>query len=496
MRKVVFAGKILVIGAGGVSRCVLPLLLKHLSMPSENITVIDMTDCREALSTVLVEGVQFIRDRITQEGYAEQLSKYVVPGDMIIDLAWNIDTVALLTWCHEHGVTYVNTSTELWDPYQKTSKVTDRTLYVRHMEIRKMIAGWGKVKGPTAILEHGANPGLVSHFTKMGLLDIAKKVLGKKGKNGNGHGDAVANGNGAQKEAIARAAESQSFNVLAQLLGVKVIHISEIDTQITSEPNTYDEFLNTWSVEGFFEEGTSPAEMGWGTHEQVLPPDAHQHETGPKNQICLSRFGINTFVRSRVPSDEILGMVVRHGEAFTMSDALTVWDKDKAIYRPTVHYAYSPCLAAVASLHALRANHYKMQGKFRIMNDDIVSGVDELGVLIMGHEFKSWWTGSILGIDEANKLVPNQNATTLQVAAAVLAAVIWMIKNPKEGVLVPDQLPHTEILKVAAPYLGDVVSIPLDWYPNDFNAVEPSEQGAQFVNDASAWQFNRFLWKF
>ena len=74
MRKVVFAGKILVIGAGGVSRCVLPLLLKHLSMPSENITVIDMTDCREALSTVLVEGVQFIRDRITQEGYAEQLS--------------------------------------------------------------------------------------------------------------------------------------------------------------------------------------------------------------------------------------------------------------------------------------------------------------------------------------------------------------------------------------------------------------------------------------
>ena len=488
MRKIHFTGKILVIGAGGVSRCVLPLILKHLRMPSERITVIDMVDCREALSTVLVEGVQFFRDRITKEEYDQQLSKYVGPGDMIIDLAWNIDTVEMLQWCHDHGVTYVNTSTELWDPYAKVLKETDRTLYVRHMAVRNLIASWKNNKGPTAILEHGANPGLVSHFTKVGLLDIAKKVLVKRAKEGNGNGAA---------KAIQAAVESQSFNLLAQLLGVKVIHVSEIDSQISNEPNQYDEFMNTWSVEGFFEEGTSPAEMGWGTHEQTLPPDAHVHQTGPKNQICLSRFGMNTFVRSRVPSGEILGMIVRHGEAFTISDALTVWDADKnPIYRPTVHYAYSPCLAAVASLHALRARHYKMQEKFRIMNDDIISGADELGVLIMGHEFKSWWTGSILGIDETNRLVPGQNATTLQVAAAVLGAVVWMINNPNKGVLVPDQLPHQEILKVSRPYLGDLVSMPLDWYPDDSNAVDASEVGRPFVNDASAWQFNRFLWKY
>ncbi len=488
MRKVPFTGRILVIGAGGVSRCVLPLLLKHLSMPAESITVIDMVDSREALSTVLVEGVQFIRDRITRDDFATQLEKYVSAGDMIIDLAWLIDTVTMLGWCRDRGVTYINTSTELWDPYAKGGKPTDRTLYVRHMAVRKLVASWGATKGPTAILEHGANPGLVSHFTKTGLLDIAKKVLAKRAKDGNGNGTA---------KAIEKAVGSQSFHLLAQLLGVKVIHISEIDTQITNEPNTYDEFLNTWSVEGFYEEGIAPAEMGWGTHEQVLPPDAHQHESGPKNQICLSRFGMNTFVRSRVPSGEILGMVVRHGEAFTISDALTVWDKDgNAIYRPTVHYAYSPCAAAVSSLHALRARHYRMQEKFRIMNDDIISGRDELGVLIMGHEFKSWWTGSILGIEEANRLVPNQNATTLQVAAAVLGAVIWMIRNPEEGVLVPDQIPHADILKVASPYLGDVVSVPLDWYPDDTNAVEYPEAGTPFVNDASAWQFNRFLWKF
>jgi homospermidine synthase len=43
-------------------------------------------------------------------------------------------------------------------------------------------------------------------------------------------------------------------------------------------------------------------------------------------------------------------MIVRHGEAFTISDKLTVWEGGKAIYRPTVHYAYCPCDAAIASL--------------------------------------------------------------------------------------------------------------------------------------------------
>src|SRR5436305_1878406 len=84
--------------------------------------------------------------------------------------------------------------------------------------------------------------------------------------------------------------------------------------------------------------GSSTAEMGWGTHEKTLPQHAFQHKSGPKNQICLARMGINTWVRSWVPDYNILGMVVRHGEAFTISDKLTVWEGKKAVYRPTMHY--------------------------------------------------------------------------------------------------------------------------------------------------------------
>ena len=47
--------------------------------------------------------------------------------------------------------------------------------------------------------------------------------------------------------------------------------------------------------------------------------------------------------------------------------------------------------------------------------DDIVSGMDELGVLLMGHSQGAYWFGSRLSIGVARRLAPHNNATTLQV---------------------------------------------------------------------------------
>lgn len=472
-KRVTFNGRILVLGFGSVSQCTLPVLLKHLDMPHDRITILDMVENKERLQPILAQGVRFVKDRIEQGRLPEQLATFVGPGDMIVDLAWNIACTELLDWCHQHDVTYVNTSVEVWDPYAGAEKAppTERTLYARQMALRQLIAGWKKV-GATAILDHGANPGLVSHFTKTALLDMAQRLLVEKPHD-------------PRRESLERALADEQFNRLAQLTGVKAIHISERDTQVSRRRRSGNEFVNTWSVEGFYEEGIAPAEMGWGTHERVLPGDSHQHAEGPRNQICLDRFGMNTFVRTRVPSSEIVGMVIRHGEAFSISEFLTVADDaGRAAYRPTVHYAYLPCPSAVASLEELREQNYEMHDSQRIMNDEIVSGYDELGALLMGHDFNSWWCGTILGIEEARSLVPGQNATTLQVAASVLGAVLWMIRNPRRGVLLPDYLPHREILEVARPYLGKVVSIPINWVP-------PVQDPA--VANGDPWQFVNFL---
>jgi homospermidine synthase len=483
MTKTTFDGRILVIGLGAVSRCTLPLLLDRLDCPPDRYTVIDFADVAEDAKWVQAQGMTFVPDRVTADDYAEVLGRYVGNGDIIVDLAWNIDTIEVLEWCRATGVRYVNASLEVWDPYGdwEGAPPRDRTLYARHMLLRDAIERWGSNDGPTAVLDHGANPGLVSHFTKQALLDIAEACVS----------EGVVDGG--QRDLIVDARDRRAWNELAMALDVKVIHISERDTQISSDPKREGEFVNTWSVEGFYEEGIAPAEMGWGTHEQTLPPGADVHRRGPRNQIALAHPGCRTWVRSWVPCGEIVGMVIRHGEAFSISDRLTVWSGDEAVYRPTVHYAYCPCDAAIASLHELHMRRDELQADQRIMGDDIVSGRDELGCLLMGHPLTSWWIGSLLDIHETRELVPHQNATTLQVAASVLAAVLWMIENPSEGVRLPDDLPHEFVLEKAKPYLGPFVSERSSWDPlsswkdpfEGFGVPKPSEN--------ARWQFPTFL---
>src|SRR6516162_2140222 len=414
-----FDKRILFLGFGAVARCTLPILMDHMKVDPRRVTIMDFDPNDAALRPWLERGMTFVKDLVAPDNLGPLLARHLSAGDLLIDLAWNIDCCEIVEWCHEHGVLYINTSVELWDPYAQVGDAhpTMCTLYWRHMNLRRLTSRWTE-PGPTAVLEHGANPGLISHFTKQGLLDIAHRALADK------------KFTGAQVEKIAEHARTRSFNHLAQQLGVKVIHCSERDTQITDQPKQVDEFVNTWSVEGFREEGTTTAEMGWGTHEKELPPLAYEHPNGPKNQICLARMGLSTYVSSWVPPNhDIIGMVVRHGEAFTISDKLTVWEHGKAIYRPTVHYAYCPCDSAIASLHELRGRDYRLQSRLRIMTDEIISGTDILGALLMGHPFKSWWCGTDLDIEESRRLVPHQNSTTVQVAISVVAACLWMLAN-------------------------------------------------------------------
>ena len=478
-----FPKRILFVGFGFVARCTLPILLKHVRVPPENITILEFEPDEAAIRPWVEQGVNFVRARLASDNLGELLDRHVSAGDILIDLAWNIDCVEILQWCHDHGVLYLNTSVELWDPYENAQQAHPRkmTLYWRYMNLRRMTAGWAE-PGPTAVLEHGANPGLISHFTKHALLDIAKVCLDER------------KFTGGAAERIAEHAKDQAFNHLAHELGVKVIHCSERDTQVSNRPKEVDEFVNTWSVEGFREEGTTTAEMGWGTHEKELPPFAYDHPDGPNSQICLARMGINTQVVSWVPNYTIVGMVVRHGESFSITEKLSVRDgSGKTVYRPTVHYAYCPCDAALASLWELRGNDYRLQSRQRIMTDEIIGGSDILGALVMGHPLNSWWCGSALSIEESRRLVPHQNATTVQVAISVVAALMWMIEHPAEGVKLPDDLPHDYVLRIAKPYLGKFISTQSDWtplmhYSNAFHGFN-----RPMIDLTDPWQFKNFL---
>ncbi|MEK6822971.1 MAG: saccharopine dehydrogenase NADP-binding domain-containing protein [Nanoarchaeota archaeon] len=505
-----YDGDILMIGYGGVARSTLPLIYRHIDMPHERITVMDFAMNENDVRYVKEHGSNFVANKVERHNLGQVLGNHVGPGDMVIDLAWNIGCDDILRWCHDRDVRYFNTSVEVWDPSKNANAhPTKRTLYDRHMKMRAMMGDWnrgGWKGGPTAILDHGANPGWVQHCTKQALDDIASRWTGET-RNHDLHRDPlVGKKYDAVMDAYQRAHYHGEWALLAHALGIKTIHVSERDTQTTNRPKRLDEFVNTWSVEGFREEGTTGAEMGWGTHERALPAGAHRHKSGPKNQICLDNYGINTFVRTLVPRghsvagkadfEEIVGMVVRHGEAFSISENLTLTDEaGKVLYRPTVHYAYQPCDAALASLHELKGRGYTVQSQQRIMFADEIQprGQDIMGCLLMGHGYDSWWIGSLLGIEETKKLLPDMpdtNPTTLQVAASVLAGVRWAIDNPAAGVLLPDHLPHDKLLPEIKEYLGTFISEPAYWNP--LQHTTPAQRRTLGVTMKDTWQFTTF----
>ena len=199
-----------------------------------------------------------------------------------------------------------------------------------------------------------------------------------------------------------------------------------------------------------------------------LKSRAMRHESGGRAAIFLQRPGASTRVRSWTPrGGPQHGFLITHAESVSIAEYLTIGDAARPRYRPTVHYAYHPSDDAVLSLHELAGRNWREPELKRVVKDELVDGRDELGVLLMGNRKGAYWFGSQLTLEEARRLCPHNSATTLQVAAGVLAGCVWAIRNPDRDVVEPDQLPYDEILSLARPYLGEMIGVYTDWTPLD-----------------------------
>jgi homospermidine synthase len=235
-----------------------------------------------------------------------------------------------------------------------------------------------------------------------------------------------------------------------------------------------------------------PAELGWGTHEKALPMEGRRHESGCGAAIYLTRPGAGTRVRSWTPTaDSQLGFLVTHNESISIADYFTLRRAGRVAYRPTCHYAYHPCDDAVLSLHELAGRQWRAQESWAILDEaEIVDGIDELGVLLYGHDRNAYWYGSQLSIEETRALAPYQNATGLQVTSAVLAGMVWALENPEAGIVEADEIDFKRCLDVQQPYLGPVIGVYTDWTPlsGREETLFPED-----VDRSDPWQFTNVL---
>jgi homospermidine synthase len=465
-------GPVVMIGFGSIGRGTLPLILRHFKCDRGCMVVIDPNDQDCALCQR--QGVRFVKDAVTRDNYRDLIGPLLTAGGgqgFCVNLSVDTSSLDIMRFCREIGALYIDTVVEPWPGfYFDTSAGHEaRTNNALRATVRREKAT--KPGGATAISCCGANPGMVSWFVKRALLDLANDL---------GHSAEEPNTN--DREGWAR---------LMRDLGVKGVHIAERDTQRSKNPKPMDVFVNTWSVDGFLSEGMQPSELGWGTHEKWLPENGRLATIGAKAGAYLLQPGANTRVRSWCPTPGAqFGFLVTHNESISIADYFTLQERDEVVYRPTCHYAYHPADDAVLSLHELFGRAGKMQNAKHILDEnEIVDGIDELGVLLYGHAKNAYWYGSQLSIDETRTLAPHQNATGMQVTSAVLSGMVWALENPQAGIVEADEMDFRRCLEVQRPYLGPLKGYYTDWTPlTDRPGLFPED-----IDASDPWQFRNVL---
>ncbi|MEQ8701237.1 MAG: saccharopine dehydrogenase NADP-binding domain-containing protein, partial [Bauldia litoralis] len=274
-----FDGEILIIGWGTIAQGLIALLLRHLTIDLSRIKVVSGDEDGRALAETI--GLRFAVDRFNGQNIDEVFLSHARPGMLVISLAVDVSSVELIRLCQQHGCLYVDTSVEPWARNYNTPNVEHRTNYYfrqKLLDIRPMAppGAW------TAVAGHGANPGLVSHFAKQAVWTAAGR-----------EGDA---------ENLAR----EDWVAMARDAGVRMLQLSERDSQHGPLPNT-DDLFNTWSIEAYLGEAMQRAEIAVGSHEPEPPQGATGYGFGPGGAAFLPRAGAWTASRGWEP----------HGGAFT-----------------------------------------------------------------------------------------------------------------------------------------------------------------------------------
>lgn len=464
------SGPVVMIGFGSIGRGTLPLLERHFKFDKSRFVVLDPNDKDRKLLDE--RGIRFIKTGLTKDNYENVLKPLLTAGGgkgFCVNLSVDVSSLDVMKLCRNLGAHYIDTVVEPWSGFYFNESVDAslRSNYALREEVLKEKSQYPG--GVTAVSCCGANPGMVSWFVKKALLQIAKDL----------------------NISFTMPKTREEWAKLMQQTGVKGIHISERDTQKSRNPKPMDSFVNTWSVEGFVCEGMQPAELGWGTHEKWLPDSARRHDSGCQAAIYLQQPGANTRVRTWCPTPGAqYGRLVTHNEAISIADYFTVGTGANPEYRPTCHYAYHPCNDAILSLEEMFGKSGVRQSKQHILDEnEIVEGMDELGVLLYGHGKNAYWYGSQLSIEETRRVAPYQNATGLQVTSAVIAGMAWALQNPEAGIVEADEMDFQHCLEMQMPYLGNVVGVYTKWTPLDNRPGFFPEN----LDKSDPWQFKNIL---
>ncbi len=173
-----FKNKVLIIGYGAVCKCMSPDgASPDVNIPLENITIIDFKDKSKDLKAWTTRGLRFFKKKITPGNLAQTLDEHLAEGGLLIDVGMEHRLLrGSCQWCHDHKRPvreHLRRGSGIPMPRPYRRAPTRRPCTTGQMRLMELTRDWKDA--PTCVVDHGANPGLISHFAKHGLVDIARE---------------------------------------------------------------------------------------------------------------------------------------------------------------------------------------------------------------------------------------------------------------------------------------------------------------------------------
>ena len=457
-----FNGRIMQFGFGAVGKSFYEKVKKEIKFDEKNYFVITQNKY-EFDAFVKMGGLvqNYIVSEITKDNYEKVFSTYLKEGDLLIDFADTVGTRDIADFCARNSIMYINTGETDWPSHWYS--IFEENLLKRKLKEKYKDSLNNRYP---IVFHHGNNPGLVSHFTKLGIKYIVKTQFKKDKK-------------------LNKLLKEKKFNEIAYDLGIKLIQVNDIDTQKVKNEYKDDTLYSTWCIDSFFFELLSEATIDIGTHERVDYENKCNLVDYENGFLELRNIAADIKCKAYYPGGYFEGFIVPHEETITIATNLEVKEKDKLVYRPTTVFVYKPCNHAERYLLDNKVNNYPDFDKSKpsdieseelsiirgykypsnaeiVYEENITEGTEYVGVLILGDKFKPVWIGNRI---EPKFLYKNkkdsywQTPTITPVSMSALAAVSWMIKNKdKGGIYFPDDIDdYHYIIKLAEKYISKTI---------------------------------------
>ena len=107
-----FPGRIVFIGFGSIGQGTLPLVLRHIGIPKERITIITSDD--RGKKEAEEYGIKVVKVTLTRDNYRRELDPHIGRGDFVLNVSVDVSSIALIKFCWSKGAMYLDTCIEPW----------------------------------------------------------------------------------------------------------------------------------------------------------------------------------------------------------------------------------------------------------------------------------------------------------------------------------------------------------------------------------------------